>query len=149
MTTKTTETGILALAQKVLNLLNIGEDAKINNFFAKEVKKSEKAIRDLKKNLNTLENQYQDDVEDVEEKLVDAEEAVNEAKVAVTLEDVQTNDAADSFSYVYWKNVDGKLADVKRLKSKLESLEENFKKASGEIEEQILKYQARIDMIKG
>jgi len=60
MTTKKETSGIYALAQKVLNLLNIGEDAKINNFFSKEVKKAEKAIRDLKRNSTTLENQYND-----------------------------------------------------------------------------------------
>lgn len=149
MTTKKETTGIYALAQKVLNLLNIGEDAKINNFFAKEVKKAEKAIRDLKRNLTTLENQYNDDVDDVNEKLVDAREAVDDAKIAVTLNDVKTNDAADSFATTYWRNVDAKLAEVKKLEKKLETLKETFNKATEEIQEQIDKYQDRIDMIVG
>lgn len=149
MTTKKETTGVYALAQKVLNLLNIGEDAKINNFFSKEVKKAEKAIRDLKRNLTTLENQYNDSIDDVNEKLVDAKEAVEDAKIAVTLADVKTNDAADSFASVYWRNVDTKLAEVKRLEKKLETLAETFKKDSEDVQEQIEKYQARIDMIKG
>ena len=149
MTTKKETTGVYALAQKVLNLLNIGEDAKINNFFSKEVKKAEKAIRDLKRNLTTLENQYNDSIDDVNEKLVDAREAVEDAKIAVTLADVKTNDAADSFASVYWRNVDAKLAGVKSLEKKLEALAETFKKDSEDVQEQIEKYQARIDMIKG
>jgi t-SNARE complex subunit (syntaxin) len=149
MTTKKETTGVYALAQKVLNLLNIGEDAKINNFFSKEVKKAEKFIRDLKRNLTTLENTYNDDVDDINEKLVDAREAVEDAKIAVTLADVKTNDAADSFASVYWRNVDAKLAEVKRLEKKLETLAETFKKDSEDVQEQIEKYQARIDMIKG
>ena len=149
MTAKKETTGVYALAQKVLNLLNIGEDAKINNFFSKEVKKAEKAIRDLKRNLTTLENQYNDSTDDVNEKLVDAREAVEDAKIAVTLADVKTNDAADSFASVYWRNVDAKLAGVKSLEKKLETLAETFKKDSEDVQEQIEKYQARIDMIKG
>ena len=149
MTTKKEATGIYALAQKVLDLLNIGEDAKINNFFSKEVKKAEKAIRDLRRNLTTLENQYNDSIDDVNEKLVDAKEAVEDAKIAITLNDVKTNDAADSFAGTYWRNVDSKLAEVKRLEKKSESLAESLKKSIEEVQEQIDKYQARINMIQG
>lgn len=149
MTTKKVETtGVFALAQKVLNFLNIGEDAKINNFFAKEVKKAEKAIRDLKRNLTTLENQYNDSVDDINEKLADAVEAVQEAKIAITLNDVKTNDAADSFASIYWRNVDAKLAEVKRLEKKIEALKESFEQSTKDTNEQIDKYQSRIDMIK-
>ena len=149
MSTKKETAGIYALAQKVLNLLNIGEDAKINNFFSKEVKKAEKAIRDLKRNLTTLENQYNDSIDDVNEKLVDAKEAVEDAKIAVTLNDVKTNDAADSFAGNYWRNVDSKLAEVKRLEKKSESLADSLKKSVEDVQEQIDKYQSRIDMIQG
>lgn len=149
MTTKKETTGIYALAQKVLNLLNIGEDAKINNFFSKEVKKAEKAIRDLKRNLTTLENQYNDQVDDVNEKLVDATEAVEDAKIAITLNDVKTNDAADSFASTYWRNVDAKLKEVERLKSNLENLKKSFDAQTDEVDKYINKYQARIDMIQG
>lgn len=150
MTTKkeTATTGIYALAQKVLNILNIGEDAKINNFFAREVKKFEKFIRDLNRNLTTLENQYTDSVDDVNEKLIDAKEAVEDAKIAITLADVKTNDAADSFASHYWNNIDAKMKEVKRLEQKLEDLKSAFEKQTQEVKDQIEKYQARIDMIK-
>lgn len=150
MTTKkeTTATSIYALAQKVLNILNIGEDAKINNFFAREVKKFEKFIRDLKRNLTTLENQYTDDVDDVNEKLIDAKEAVEDAKIAVTLDDVKTNDAADSFATIYWTNIDAKTKEVERLEQKLKDLKDTFEKETQKVKDQIEKYQKRIDMIK-
>lgn len=149
MTTKVNKSVIeLAIVKKVLTLLNIGEDAKIGNFFAKEVKKAEKAIRDLKRNLTTLENSYNDDVDDITEKLVDADEAVEDAKVAVTLEDVKNNDAANSFAYNYWYNVDGKLAEVARLVKSLKEKEEAYRKSVEAQQDQIDKYQARIDMIK-
>lgn len=150
MTTKkeTATTGIYALAQKVLNVLNIGEDAKINNFFAREVKKFGKFIRDLNRNLTTLENQYADSVDDVNEKLIDAKEAVEDAKIAVTLNDVKTNDAADSFASRYWNNIDAKMKEVKRLEQKLEDLKNAFEKQTQEVKDQIEKYQDRIDMIK-
>ena len=151
MTTKketAATTGIYALAQKVLNILNIGEDAKINNFFAREVKKFEKFIRDLNRNLTTLENQYTDSVDDVNEKLIDAKEAVEDAKIAVTLADVKTNDAADSFASHYWNNIDVKMKEVKRLEQKLEDLKNAFEKQTQEVKDQIEKYQDRIDMIK-
>lgn len=150
MTTKkeTATTGIYALAQKVLNILNIGEDAKINNFFAREVKKFEKFIRDLNRNLTTLENQYTDSVDDVNEKLIDAKEAVEDAKIAITLADVKTNDAADSFASHYWNNIDAKMKEVKRLEQKLKDLKDAFEKQTQEVKDQIEKYQDRIDMIK-
>jgi phage host-nuclease inhibitor protein Gam len=138
----------LAIVKKVLAFLNIGEDAKIGNFFAKEVKKAEKAIRDLKRNITTLENAYNDKVDDVNEKLTDAKEAVQDAKIAVTLEDVKTNEAANNFSEVYWNRIKVKTYVVKELEKSLETLKENHEKAVATEQEQIDKYQARIDMIK-
>lgn len=138
----------LAIVKKVLAFLNIGEDAKIGNFFVKEVKKADKAIRDLKRNLTTYENKYNDSVDDINEKLEDALEAVEEAKIAITLEDVKTNDAANAFSETYWKNVTYKQDDVKYLEERLKALKEDYKERVSEIEAKIAKYQARIDMIK-
>ena len=150
MTTKKESTTMMELpiVKKVLAFLNIGEDAKIGNFFAKEVKKAEKFIRDLKRNLTTYENEYNDSVDDVNEKLVDAREAVEEAKIAITVDDVKTNDAANTFSEVYWRNVSSKVATVERLEEELEELEESYKENVKRVQKQIDKYQDRIDMIK-
>lgn len=150
MTTKKESTTMMELpiVKKVLAFLNIGEDAKIGNFFAKEVKKAEKFIRDLKRNLTTYENAYNDSVDDVNEKLVDAREAVEEAKIAITVDDVKTNDAANAFSEVYWRNVSSKVATVERLEEELEELEESYKENVKRVQKQIDKYQDRIDMIK-
>ena len=145
---KNETTGVYALAQKVLNLLNIGEDAKINNFFAREIKKSEKAIRDLKRNITTLENKYHDSVDDINEKLDDAREAVEEAKTEVTLADVKTNDACDQFAPAYWGKISEKMNHVSALEKDLEDLKRYFDEQSEYVNSKIEKHQKRIDMIK-
>lgn len=143
-------TGVLdlPLVKKVLAFLKIGEDGKIANFFGKEVSKFEKAIRDINRNKTTIENSYKDAVDDLNDKLADAEESVKEALLAITSEDVKTNDAANNFSSIYWSNIDRKLAEVARIKKSMETLKERFDKEIEYENSQISKYQGRIDMIK-
>lgn len=147
--TSTPSTGImeLSIVKAVLAFLNIGEDAKIGNFFAKELKKAEAFIRDLKRNLETLKNAYNDRVDDLTEKLADAEEAVTEAFMCITLEDVKTNEAASNYSQIYWSNISKRTDAVESIKQSLVTLKEEYDKEVAAQQEKIGKYQFRIDAI--
>lgn len=148
MSNEKNESTVLALAQKVLNLLNIGEEAKITNFYGREIKKFETCIRDHKRNLTTLENAYKDAVDDINYKIEDAQQAVEDAKVNITINNVRTNEDSEKFSHVYWQNIDVKLAYIEELKSNLVKLKEHYDYQVKDTNEKIEKCQARINMIK-
>lgn len=148
MSNEKNESTVLALAQKVLNLLNIGEEAKITNFYGREIKKFETCIRDHKRNLTTLENAYKDAVDDINYKIEDAQQAVEDAKVNITINNVRTNEDSEKFSHVYWRNIDVKLAYIEELKSNLVKLKEHYDYQVKDTNEKIEKCQARINMIK-
>jgi chaperonin cofactor prefoldin len=146
-TKKVTTVADLAIVKKIMELLQLGEAGKIGAFFSKQIKDSEKAIRDLKRNKTTLENAYNDDVEDLTDQLQDAKEAVNDAYMAVTAEDVKTNAAMNSFADTYWYNVTQAEGKVDRIEKRMEETTDSHKEAIKDLNKQIAKYQARIDAL--
>jgi len=136
--------GIVALIMAVLKL---DEAGKIGKFFAKEVKKFESAIRDLKNNVTEMENVYQSDTDKINGKLEDAKEAVEDAYQAVTIENVANNATMESFAASYWRNIDSAQALVTRIEKQIADAAEAQVKALKEVNDQIAKYQARIDKI--
>lgn len=136
--------GIVALILKVLKL---DDEGKIGKFFAKEVKKAETAIRDLKNNLTAVNNVYQSDVEKLNDRLEDAKEAVDAAYQAVTPDDVPNNEKAERFSDNYWYKVERAEDTVEGILQEIKDLAEAHEDEVKDIEEQIARYQARITKI--
>ena len=94
-----------------------------------------------------MENAYNDNVEDLTDQLQDAKEAVNDAYMAVTAEDVKTNAAMNSFADIYWYNVTQAEGKVERIEKRMEANTEAHKKNIDDLNKQIAKYQARIDAL--
>ena len=137
----------LAIVKKIMELLKLGEAGKIGNFFSKQVKNSEKAIRDLKRNKTTLKNSYEDNVEDLNDQLVDAKEAVSDAYMNVSVDNVKTNAAMANFEIEYWAGVRAAEALVDELENKLEVAKEEYEEEVKDLDEQIAAYQTRIDRL--
>ena len=138
----------LAIVKAVMALLKLDDAGKISKFFNQEIKAAKEAISGLKLNLQVKALEYQQEVSKSDKAIEDAKEAVNDAFVAVTVEDVANNAKSTAFADTYWYN-------VKRAEDTLEALEEQAKqskeaydKAVEKINDQIAKYQARIDKIE-
>lgn len=138
----------LAIVKAIMEKLQLGDEGKIGSFFTKQVKSSEKAIRDLNRNITTLKNRYDDDVQDLEDKIQDAQEALVDAYQAVTPEDVPNNAAMAEFADTYWYNVGNAKAKVERLVKELEGLEEDHKKSVEKYEKEVAAHKERINYLK-
>ena len=144
-----TQLSELAIVKRIVNKLKLGEAGKIGNFFGKQVKNAEKAIRDHSRNKVTLENKYNDDVQDINDKIEDAEEALKDAYDNVTPEDVATNAAINAFEIEYWRGVKNAKNKLDDLKEQLKYLEESYNDKIKDINNQIALQQERIDVLKG
>lgn len=137
----------LNIVQKVLALLNITEEGKIENFFMKQRKSLEKDIKNLNKNLDTLEDQHKDAIDELNEKIEDARVRVNEAYTSIKVENIDTNEKANEFADLYWNRIEIAESEVERL----EKLKEESKKSNTElienIQKEIKERQRRLDMI--
>ena len=137
----------LKIVAKVLALLNITEEGKIENFFMKQRKSLEKDIKNLNKNLDTLKDQHQDAIEDLNEKLEDARVRVTEAYTSVKVEDIDTNEKANQFADSYWNRIEIAENEVKRLKEQIENSEKAQQELIESIQKEIVERQRRLDMI--
>ena len=131
----------------ILAKLNITERGKIENFFMKQRSELNKEIRDLTKNKKTLIDDHQDAVEDLNEKLADAQVEVEEAYSAVTVEDISSNEKAKAFANNYWDNIEVAEQRVEGIKDQIQDAEEDFKDEIEEIDAQIDERQRRLNKI--
>jgi len=131
----------------ILAKLNITERGKIENFFMKQRSELNKEIRDLTKNKKTLIDDHQDAVEDLNEKLADAQVEVEEAYTAVTVEDISSNEKAKAFANNYWDNIEVAEQRVEGIKDQILDAEEDFNNEIEEIDTQIDERQRRLNKI--
>lgn len=143
-----TQTKKLGIVEKIMRKLQLGDEGKIGSFFDKQVKKAEKAIRDFKRNQETLKNRYEDDVVDLKDQLQDANEALADAYEAVTPDDVHNNAAMSAFEDVYWSNVKAAKQKVERLTNQIEAKEKSHKEDMEKIDKEIAAWKERITALE-
>lgn len=134
-----------AIVKRIMKVLKLDEAGKISKFFEVIVKDAKRAIAQLEANKKALAMQYDMDVDKYNEEIEDASGAVEAAFDNVTLEDVKTNADIENFKHIYLENVAEAERKLERIQKNLKVYTENYDKKVEGINEQIAKYQARID----
>ena len=137
----------LTIVERVLALLNITEEGKINNFFMKQRNILNKDIKNLNKNLDTLKDQHEERLEELNEKLQDAEVVVEESYTSIKVEDIATNEAANHFSDAYWSRIEQAEYQVSKLKAEIKYIKEAHEKSVEAVKEQITERKRRLEKI--
>lgn len=137
----------LELAKKIMRILKLDEAGKIETFLNKEIKTFNQNIKDLKYNDVAFKSEYEKALNKIESDIEDAEEEVNNSYTDIRMENVTNNATMAAFSKVYWGNIDSAEKVLENLKKRKVELKENFDKQIKDNDEQIAKYQARIDKI--
>lgn len=140
-------TAKLSIVQKVLALLNITEEGKIENFFMKQRNILNKDIKNLNKNLDTIKDQFEEQLEDLNEKLQDAETVVEEAYTSIKVENIDTNEKANQFADVYWGRIENAEEKVSYIKKQIEDLEKQHVERVESIDKQVSERQRRLEKI--
>jgi hypothetical protein len=148
MTTKSKSTEKRSLVQRIMAVLGLDDAGKIQKFFDREKKSCEKKIKALETNKNVAKMNYENELASLHDELEDKQDSYEDAKLAITPEDVNTNSEMDYFSSTYWENLKSKLKEIELIEKKITKIEENYIKEIAELDSQIQEYKDRISIIE-
>jgi len=136
-----------ALVGKIMSILKLDDAGKLEKFFAGEVKTIKNGIKAIEMNKQTAELQHEMALSEVDSQIEDAEEALSDSYTAVTVEEINSNDAMKSFSAKYWDNIEAKERKLQSLKDDRKAKVEAYNKALESRNNNIAKQEARIAAI--
>lgn len=136
-----------AIVKRIMSILKLDEAGKISKFFESIVKDAKRAIAQLESNKKSMALQYEINVDQYNEKIEDAAGVVEAAYDSVTLEDIKTNAEMENFKGRYLDSVSTAEKKLKSAQKSLDNYNEDYAKEIERIDEQIARYQARIDKI--
>jgi len=134
----------LTLVQRIIAILKLDDKGKVQGFFDGEVKACKIEIKKLQSNQKQQDLADEIELDELERKIEDAIQAIDDAYLNVDVTRIQTNQDKIDFSVRYWeriKSADHRLSSLKeQQEEKLQEVEE-FKKDN---DEQIAAYNVRI-----
>lgn len=136
-----------ALVGKIMSILKLDDAGKLEKFFAGEVKTIKNGIKAIEMNKQTAALQHEMALSEIDSQIEDAEEALSDAYTAVTVEEINSNDAMKSFSEKYWKNIEAKEHKLQSLKDGRKAIIEAYDKTLEARNANIAKQEARIAAI--
>ncbi len=135
------------LVSKIMSILKLDDAGKLEKFFAGEVKTIKNGIKAIEMNKQTAALQHEMALSEIDSQIEDAEEALADSYTAVTVEEINSNDAMKSFSSKYWDNIEAKERKLQSLKDDRKAKVEAYDKALEERNAKIAKQEARIAAI--
>ena len=136
-----------ALVSKIMSILKLDDAGKLSKFFESEVKSIKNGIKAIEMNKQTAALQHEMALSEIDSRIEDAEEALKDAYTAVTVDDINNNDAMKAFSPKYWGNIEAKEDRLQRLKDDRKARIEAYDKELEKRNEKITKQEARIAAI--
>jgi hypothetical protein len=142
-----TPTSKFSIVRSICALLNLGEEGKLESFLDKVVKQLKKEITVVKKNQETATFQHEQALEDLNDKLVDAQDALTDSYLNVNVDAIQTKEQQNAYIDTYLNNVDRKKAAVIAIEEKIEAVTEAFNKKSEAATAEIASLEERLAVI--
>ena len=136
-----------ALVRAIVNFFKLGEEGKIESFFEKQRKVMKREIARVETALSVRKLAHDNAIEDLEERLEDAGEAVNTAYSGVDPEKVASNALQAEFGPQYWRAIELAEANVKTLTEDIEKLTEKYDEDVKELKAQIAERKRRMSKI--
>ena len=143
----TTSTSLFAIVRKISSLLKLGNDGKLDSFLTRVIKVLTKEVSILKRNLDTTKLNYDQNIDDLNDKLVDAQEALTNSYHQIDIDKIGTNESQNTYVEVYLDNIDRNTLVVKKLEKQIESTKEEYLKYIDSANEQIDSLNKRISII--
>lgn len=139
--------GEFFITRKIKELLNLGESGKIDSFLARATKTLNNEIKGLNKNLDILKFKHEQELDSINDKLEDAEAALEAEYLNIPVEAVETNALQAGYVDMYIDGLDRKTLEVKTIKRSIKEAKENYTKEVEDINDQIESLTARISNI--
>jgi len=106
-----------SIVRRIVAFLELGENGKLDSFFLRVEKTLNREIEAYKKNIDIIKFEAKQKADEYDDKIEDAEKAVEEAFMNVTPEQVDSNQKQVDF-------LDSYLSNLKRAKSAVTSLKD-------------------------
>ena len=131
----------------IMALFNLGDEGKFVSFFSRLERDFNRAIEQLKINLNILKSQHDQEMTELKEQLEDAVQSVEDAWLNVKPEQIATNALQESFKESYLAAIERAEDEVERIEERIEKVKDRYKEDREAINKQIKAYEARINKL--
>ena len=139
----------LTLAEKVKAALNIGDKGKVDSFFIREEKNFKRELKVLSRRLENNSINAETEIEVFEDKIFDAEGAIENALTNLDVKKISTNASQDEYSETFWNRVLAAEVKLENLKEEKVKTLEKYNKKGEDIQKDIDKCNRRILAITG
>lgn len=136
-----------SLVRAIAAKLNLGEEGKLDNFFAKVVKTLTREMTALKKNMDTRKFNYEQELDELHDKLIDAQDALTGTYESVDVDRIKTNEDQNNYIDVYLDNINRATQKVRDIEERIKTLQETYEEGKEETEKQIEAIATRISVI--
>jgi len=143
-TENTTTKSKFTLTQKVMAFFKITEDAKVDSFFIGLEKEWNREIKTREHNIKTIEFEYEEKLSKLQDQLVDAEQALEDAWINVNPEKLVTKSAEKDYTVQYVAHIENAEAEVINIKNAIEFLEKSHAKHLELFSDETATLQARL-----
>lgn len=149
MSTPTTPPSKFNIVREIARLLKLGDQGKLDSFLTRVIKTINKEIAILKKNLDTNEFNHKQQLEEFDDRLQDAKEALDNAYLSINVDKIATNEAQTAYVDVYLENIDDKAEAVAKIEHLIETAKEMFAEEQKSLQDQIDSLEARVKKLSG
>lgn len=148
-TKNTEDCGIFqfSISRTVCTLLKLGNGGKLDSFLLRVIKTLKKEIILLTKNLDTLKFNHEQTLDELNDKLDDAQESLQNSYFEINVDKIATNESQKAYEEVYLENIDRHQAVVKNILTKIQETKDSYEVNVLDLEEEIASRQTRIDTI--
>jgi len=144
MSTQSTSKSRFSLTQKVMAFFKITEDAKVDSFFIGLEKEWNREIKTREHNIKTVEFEYEEQLSKLQDQLVDAEQALEDAWINVNPEKLVTKSAEKDYAVQYVAHIENAEQEVVNIKNAIEYLENNHAENIQVVKDEISTLQDRL-----
>jgi hypothetical protein len=137
--------GIVA---RIKELLKLGDDGKVDSFFAKQRKALTRMIEAHKRNIDNAKFNHEKELEELREKLEDAETAKESAYLNVPVERISNNADQDAYASVYWNGIERAEQIVQNINRDINYQIERYDNNIELINEQVAELEFRLTQIQ-
>lgn len=148
-TKNTEDCGIFqfSISRTVCTLLKLGNGGKLDSFLLRVIKTLKKEIVLLTKNLDTLKFNHEQTLDELNDKLDDAQESLQNSYFEINVDKIATNESQKAYEEVYLENIDRHQSVVKNILTKIQETKDSYEVNVLDLEEEIASRQTRIDTI--
>ena len=126
-----------SIVRKIIAAFKLGDAGKLDNFFMRIEKTLSREIESHQKNIDINKFNSKRTIDNLKDDLEDAQQREVEAYMAVTPEDVETNEKASRYVDTYLDGLKRAESDVKRIEDSIKDEEKELKAKNDDLNDQI------------